>query len=110
MGDLLDDWSEVWGKDAISRRPQTFRRNVPTTKQTISSAGLCGAIYYAEGRNSPSMNYANVLIRFCCLLGLAVAATEIAREFIFLERLMVLAVAAVLWWYICKKTPLTKKA
>jgi hypothetical protein len=56
------------------------------------------------------MNYANVLIRCCCLLGLAVAATEIAREFMFLERLMVLAVVGLLWWYICKKTPIKNKA
>jgi hypothetical protein len=55
------------------------------------------------------MNYANVLIRCCCLLGLAVAATEISRELLFLDRLIVLAVVAILWWVICRKTPLTKK-
>ncbi len=56
------------------------------------------------------MNYANVLIRCCALLGLAVATTEIAREMMFFERLIILGVVAGLWWYICKKTPLTKKA
>jgi len=56
------------------------------------------------------MNYANVLIRACCLLGLAVATVEIAREMMFFEMLIVLAIVIVLWWYICKKTPLTKKA
>jgi hypothetical protein len=56
------------------------------------------------------MNYANVLIRACSLLGLAVAATEICRELLFLDRLIILAVVVVAWWIICKKTPLTKKA
>jgi hypothetical protein len=56
------------------------------------------------------MNYANVLIRACALLGLAVAAVEISRAMIFLDRLIVLAVVAFLWWVICRKTPLTKKA
>jgi hypothetical protein len=56
------------------------------------------------------MNYSNVLIRCCCLLGLAVAATEVSRELMFLDRLIVLAVVLVMWWLICKKTPLTKKA
>ncbi len=62
------------------------------------------------GDKLPPMNYANVLIRCCSLLGLAVAATELSRELIFLDRLIVLAVVAFLWWIICKKTPLTKKA
>jgi len=56
------------------------------------------------------MNYANVLIRLCSLFGLAMAATEICRTMLFVERLVVLAVVAFLWWVICRKTPLTKKA
>jgi len=56
------------------------------------------------------MNYANVLIRACALFGLTVATMEIAREMVFPELLVILAIVAVLWWYICKKTPLEKKA
>ena len=78
-------------------------------KPPLLQHGLRAIIYYAQGQNPPPMNYANVLIRCCALLGLAVAATEIAREMLFFERLVILAVVAVLWWYICKKTPLEKK-
>ena len=57
----------------------------------------------------PPMNYSNVLIRACSLLGLAVAATELCRELFFLDRLIILAVAMIMWWLICRKTPLTRK-
>ena len=56
------------------------------------------------------MNYTNVLIRACSLLGLAVAAIEVSRELFLWDRLIVLVVVAFLWWLICRKTPLTKKA
>jgi len=57
-----------------------------------------------------SMHFSHAVIRLFALIGLTAVTVEFARESLFLERLLILGAAVLVWWYICHKTPLKRKA